>query len=137
MRFLGWDEFNECISFISTSCANKSLSGVYGFPRGGLCLAVALSHSLGITLLEAPQPDCLVVDDIYETGLTLQKVRSIPGVSSFVWLSKVEPDWWNSVEIVEPNEWFVFPWENKELAHLDQDLYYMSHLNIHTKDRLP
>ena len=52
MKKLSWKEFDECTYSIYKKCKNKNLKGVYGFPRGGLCLAVALSHSLGLPLLD-------------------------------------------------------------------------------------
>ena len=48
------------------------MTGVYGVPRGGLCLAVALNHAIERPLLSVPEPSALIVDDVYETGRTLQ-----------------------------------------------------------------
>ena len=126
MRTLKWSEFNSCIKSISNSCINNQFSGVYGFPRGGLCLAVALSHSMNIPLLEKMKPDCLVVDDVYETGKTLNQVLRFPNITTFVWYSKVQPKWWNAVEISHPDEWLVFPWENKKQAKEDMKAYQIS-----------
>ena len=105
---------------------NKDFTGVYGFPRVGLCLAVALSHSLQIPLLTKPESNSLIIDDIYETGTTLNSIRDLPGISAFVWISKVHPVWWNSIEIIESNEWIVFPWENIDYAFSDQIEYKLS-----------
>ena len=55
MNRLSWIEFDECINSIYKQCKNKNFEGVYGFPRGGLCLAVALSHSLRLPLLNEPK----------------------------------------------------------------------------------
>ena len=77
MNKLNWLEFDECIYSISMRCKNKKFDGVYGFPRGGLCLAVALSHSLGLHLLDKPKNNSLIVDDIYDTGYTLEKIKHI------------------------------------------------------------
>ncbi len=123
MRMLTWDEFNSCVESITSSCKNRAFCGVYGFPRGGLCLAVALSHSLNIPLLNQLEPSSLVVDDVYESGKTLSRVLNFPDITTFVWLSKVKPIWWNTVELSDPNEWLVFPWENQERAYLDEKLY--------------
>ena len=71
MKKLNWIDFDECIYYISMRCKNKKFEGVYGFPRGGLCLAVALSHSLGLPLLDKPKNNSLIVDDIYDTGCLL------------------------------------------------------------------
>ena len=126
MRFLSWKEFNICADLISKTCSTKKLSGVYGVPRGGLCLAVAISHTLQIPFLETPQINSLVVDDVYETGVTLSRFREIKGVIVFVWLSKVEPDWWNAVEVVKKDEWIVFPWENRLSAKREEENYRLS-----------
>ena len=124
MRLLSWNEFNICVNTITDLCVKKKFSGVYGFPRGGLCLAVAISHSLRIPLLNKLEPNSLVVDDVYETGQTLSQVKEIPNVTAFVWLSKVEVDWWNAVEICDADEWLVFPWEDPCFADQEKEYFH-------------
>ena len=126
MRVLNWDEFNSCIAIISNSCKGKDFSGVYGIPRGGLCLAVALSHSLNIPLLSEIKDGCLVVDDVYETGRTLNQVIDIPHITTFVWFSKVTPKGWKAVEIAKTGEWLVFPWESRDRVYEDMTSYQFS-----------
>ena len=126
MKKLKWIDFDECIYSIYMHCKNKKFDGVYGFPRGGLCLAVALSHSLGIPLLDEPQDYSLIVDDIYDTGYTLEKIKHIKGSETHVWVSKKKPTWWNAYQHIQENEWIVFPWENMNEAGKDRDLYYRS-----------
>ena len=126
MKIVSWKEFNSCIKRITWDCKEKKFSGVYGFPRGGLCLAVALSHSMNIPFLDKLEPGCLVVDDVYETGKTLNKVIGFADTTTFVWYSKVTPKWWNAVELSSPDEWLVFPWENQELAKEDMKMYQIS-----------
>ena len=55
MRTLSWADFDRALDSAVARLASSSLSGVYGVPRGGLVLAVCLSHRLGIPLLEKPQ----------------------------------------------------------------------------------
>ena len=126
MKFLDWSQFEHCIEMISLRCRNQSIKGVYGVPRGGICLAVALSHSLQIPLLKEPLPGSLLVDDIYETGRTLRQFKEIPGTITYVWISKDQPVWWHSVEVDLSNEWYVFPWENKINAIADEEIYKRS-----------
>tara|TARA_Y100001968_G_C19221024_1_gene649724 strand:+ start:501 stop:896 length:396 start_codon:yes stop_codon:yes gene_type:complete len=123
---LTWVEFEECVFSIYKQCKYKEFVGVYGFPRGGLCLAVALSHSLGINLLEKPTNNCLIVDDIYETGYTLNKIKSLKGSEAYVWISKKEPTWWKSYKCYHKEEWIVFPWENINNVNDDRISYYKS-----------
>ena len=124
MRLLSWTEFNVCVQTITELYIENEFSGVYGFPRGGLCLAVAISHSLSIPLLNDPKPNSLVVDDVYETGQTLSQVKEIPSVTAFVWLSKVEVDWWNAVEVCDADEWLVFPWEDPDFADQEKKSFH-------------
>jgi hypoxanthine phosphoribosyltransferase len=107
-----WIEFDRSVDYIASQCKNLKLSGIYGVPRGGLCLAVALSHKLNLKLIEKPLKNSLIVDDVYETGITLSNFKNIEGVNFFVLVSKKKPIWWNSVDLSFKEEWIVFPWEN-------------------------
>ena len=73
------------------------ISGIYGIP-GGLCLAVALSHRLDTTSRETCK-NSLIVDDIFETGITLSNFKHIEGVNFFILVSKKKPIWWNTVNL--------------------------------------
>ena len=123
LRYFTWNEFDKSIEFIANKSKIWKLSGIYGVPRGGLCLAVALSHKLNIKIIEKPQKNSLIVDDIYETGHTLNNFKNIEGVNIFVLFSKKKPTWWNTVNLSHKKEWIVFPWENKENVFLDQSEY--------------
>jgi len=122
-RFFTWAEFDNSVDYISKRCNISELSGIYGVPRGGLCLAVALSHKLNVQIIETPKKDSLIVDDVFETGLTLNKYKSIEGAKFFVLFSKKEPIWWEAVNLSPQKEWIVFPWENKENADNEQKVY--------------
>ena len=123
-RYFTWNEFDKSVSFISTQCKSFNLSGIYGVPRGGLCLAVALSHKLNIKVFEKPIKNSLIVDDVFETGITLDKFKKIEGVKFFVLFSKKEPIWWNTVNLSTKEEWIVFPWENKSKVVEEKNAYY-------------
>ncbi|MBO8230217.1 phosphoribosyltransferase [Prochlorococcus marinus XMU1404] len=112
MSYFTWSDFDESVEHIANKCKLLEFSGIYGVPRGGLCLAVALSHKLKINLISEPIKNSLIVDDIYETGITLNTLKDIEGATFFVLFSKVQPKWWNTVHISEKKEWIVFPWEN-------------------------
>ncbi len=126
MNKLGWKEFDECIYSITKQCRYKRFQGVYGFPRGGLCIAVALSHSLQLPILEKPKTHSLIVDDIYDTGYTLERIKYLKGSEAHVWVSKKEPTWWNAFKYIKSNEWIIFPWENANEANKEKDSYYKS-----------
>ena len=113
-KYFTWAEFDKSVEFITNKCKLLRLSGIYGVPRGGLCLAVALSHKLDVPLIEKPMKHSLIVDDVFETGITLSKFKHIEGANFFVLISKKEPSWWNTVTISHKKEWVVFPWETKK-----------------------
>jgi hypoxanthine phosphoribosyltransferase len=121
--YFTWEEFDRSVELIANKCKFLELSGIYGVPRGGLCLAVALSHKLKINLIPEPIKNSLIVDDVYETGTTLNTFKNIEGAKFFVLFSKNKPTWWSSVRISEKNEWIVFPWENTLNLQSDRNDY--------------
>ena len=123
IKNFSWYEFDKSVEYIANKCKIFDFSGIYGIPRGGLCLAVALSHKLKINLISEPIKNSLIVDDIYETGITLKTFKHIEGAMFFVLFSKVSPTWWNSVHISEKSEWIVFPWENPLNLRSDRNDY--------------
>ena len=122
-RYFSWSEFDKSTEYIAKKCKFLEFSGIYGVPRGGLCLAVALSHKLELNLLSEPIKNSLIVDDVYETGITLKAFKGIEGAMFFVLFSKIRPTWWNSVHISEKREWIVFPWENTLNLQSDRKHY--------------
>ena len=118
-----WDEFDKSVEHIANKYKFVDFSGIYGVPRGGLCLAVALSHKLKINFIPEPIKNSLIVDDVYETGITLNTFKNIEGAKFFVLFSKKKPTWWNSVYISEKSDWIVFPWENNLNLESDRNDY--------------
>ena len=118
-----WSEFDKSVENIANKCKFLEFSGIYGVPRGGLCLAVALSHTLKINLISEPIKNSLIVDDVYETGITLNAFKDIEGAMFFVLFSKKKPTWWNSVYISKESDWIVFPWENNLNSQSDRNDY--------------
>ncbi len=88
----------------------KSFDGIYGIPRGGLVLAVCLSHRLDLPLRDSVNDRTIVVDDIADTGETLFPYRDNL-IATIHWVegSKVKP----KVYALEKTrgEWVRYPWE--------------------------
>ena len=123
INYFTWSEFDTSVEQIAKKCRFKDVSGIYGVPRGGLCLAVALSHKLKIELISKPIKNSLIVDDVYETGLTLTTFKDIEGAMFFVLFSKIKPTWWNTVFISKKSQWIVFPWEDTLNTKSDREMY--------------
>jgi len=123
IRFFTWSEFDKSVEHIANECKFLEFSGIYGVPRGGLCLAVALSHKLKISLISEPIKNSLIVDDVYETGMTLKTFKDLEGATFFVLFSKIKPTWWNTVFLSKKSQWIVFPWENNLTSKSDRKEY--------------
>ena len=123
INYFTWTEFDKSIEHIAKKCEFLDFSGIYGVPRGGLCIAVALSHKLKINLISTPKKNSLIVDDVYETGLTLKTFKDIEGAMFFVLFSKIKPTWWNTVFISKKSQWIVFPWEDTLYSKSDREDY--------------
>lgn len=86
---------------------------IYGIPRGGWVVAVALSHRLGIPVAKfRVNEKVLVVDDISDSGGTLKDLRRFKIATIFVKdKSTVKPDfYWKKIR---EEIWIEFPWEVK------------------------
>lgn len=99
-------------------------SAVHGLPRGGLPIAVHLSHYMHLPMViniqrfkeEYPDGTLLVVDDIIDTGKTFERFLEIASIHKFKYKTATlfykphsahEPD----IYINETTDWIVFPWE--------------------------
>lgn len=110
-----WSDVDEYINKVAgLICrSNTTISGVYGIPRGGLIFAVMLSHRLNIPLLSAPCKDCLVIDDIADTGKTLVHYKESGYCITTMFYhpqSCVIPDYWHHKK---EDCWVVYPWEEQ------------------------
>ena len=89
--------------------------------------AVMFSHQLGIPMvpiaarsvaLEAFKDEpILVVDEIYDTGETLNWfLARYPVIDTAVLVCRppMAPVTFKGSEIIEKDEWIVFPWENRD-----------------------
>ena len=124
MITFNWNRFDSAVKKAVSLYKDKKFVGVYGIPRGGLCLAVTLSHYLNIPLLELPQDNCLIVDDIYDSGKTLEKYKNYKNSSYFVLISKKTPTWFDCFLLIETKDWIIFSWEDPSAAQIDKEEYY-------------
>lgn len=123
-EYVSWEQVREFVEDVAKYVENNNikLSGVYGIPRGGLVFAVMLSHRLGLPMLASGTDDCLVVDDICDSGESLVhyvKNTSNPNqhkplvATMFYKENKlgIIPDLY---KYVKTEQWVVFPFEYDE-----------------------
>jgi len=126
MDNLTWEKFDSaCLQLAETIKAELELlrydmfENIYGIPRGGLVVAIKLSHLLDIPLTFKPTRfKTLVVDDICDSGKTLLKYREYATACVYKADNSVsEPTWW----IHKKNEFVKFPWETEKTAKVDYE----------------
>ena len=118
--YITWEGYDSYIDSI-TNWVRRSdfnLGAVYGLPRGGLPIAVSLSHRLHLPLLMdyydrkiVTDKKILVVDDIADTGHTLkdfENKHNIICTFHYHEQSIIEPDYWIHKK---DDDWIVYPWE--------------------------
>ena len=129
-EFVSWDLIDEAVTDIAFHLkeTKKDFKGVYGIPRGGVILAVMLSHKLDLPYLENPFDcefdDFVVIDDIADTGETLKFYEETFKKSYIVTVheheqSIVKPDF--SV-LPKGNKWIVYPWETEDSEEIQDYL---------------
>ena len=120
-----WKDFDDAVRKLTFRIkAVKGATGIYGEPRGGLCLAVALSHHTGLPLVKKPGPGVVWVDDIADKGHTLMRADCDGSIARFVWMEKKHNPIPVASVITVPNKcWVVFPWEDPDKAQSDFNSY--------------
>lgn len=126
-EFVSWNVIDEAVTDIAFNIknTNKDFKGVYGIPRGGLILAVMLSHKLDLPLIMSKDEldeNSIIIDDIADTGKTL--LDFVEYESYVVTIheheqSLIKPDY--SV-LDKGDKWIVYPWETEDSEEIQDYL---------------
>ena len=110
---LSWDDLENLVDKLCQKILfeTPTVDSVTGIARGGLIPAVMISHKLGLPYVDYALPNTLVIDDIADSGATLEKA---PGIYSAVLhykphTSSFKPSIW--AEEHKGDEWILYPWE--------------------------
>jgi hypoxanthine phosphoribosyltransferase len=114
--FVGWTDVQKYVNEVAIRYKDANITGVYGLPRGGLVLAVMLSHKMNVPMLVAPTDGCLIVDDIADSGRSLIHYTDNDTQFNKYHIttmyrhprSVVTPEYFM---FTKDDEWIVFPWE--------------------------
>ena len=117
--YITWSEIEEYLNAVIQDIKKRGLkpSGVYGLPRGGLIFAIWLSYKLDIPLLLNAAKDCIIIDDIADTGRSLyhfidnrtQFNKYYITTMYYVNDSLVKPDFYYKEKKID--DWIVYPYE--------------------------
>ena len=118
--YVSWNDVSNYIESLYKLYKDQNLTGVYGLPRGGLVLAVMISHKFNIPVLAHPFKHCIIVDDICDSGESLiHYVKNSSGNKQDNSNYIITTLFYNKNSIVTPNyymfektdKWIVYPWE--------------------------
>jgi len=119
-----WDQCDEDILKIAAWAREQHFQGVYGIPRGGLVLAVMLSHQLDIPVILSKSDitkRTLIVDDIVDGGGTMERLTASLGIgfkTASIFFNpgaQFTPDF----HVRNKEGWVVFPWETLPTSRYD------------------
>ena len=117
-EIVSWEDIEEYINLVAEYYLNKNIIGIYGIPRGGLIFAVLLSHKMNIPILQAPVENCIIIDDICDTGESLvHYYKDSSGEKRNKY--HITTMYYKENNLVKPelylhkkeNKWIVYPWE--------------------------
>jgi hypoxanthine phosphoribosyltransferase len=113
---LNWGDIDFLIKEIvyKILLETPTVDSVHGITRGGLIPATMISHQTGLPYVNVIGPNTLVIDDIADSGKTLEKS---PGVYTAVLLYKphtstFKPNIWGNEH--EGDQFIYFPWERED-----------------------
>ena len=112
--YLSWDDIETLTDTLCKTIllSNVKITSVTGLERGGLIPAVMISHKLNIPYVYSIDYTTLVVDDICDTGETLNRmVTPLTAVLHYKPTAKHRPTFF-AQEV--GTEWIVYPWERKD-----------------------
>ena len=99
---------DEIVADIKRKYKSIPFHSIFGVPRGGLIVAVLLSHRLSIPVVVEPNWRSLVVDDVVDTGEALKgyEGHTIAVLHAKPWC-KIKPDFCGAIT----EAWTHYPWE--------------------------
>jgi hypoxanthine phosphoribosyltransferase len=117
-EYISWYNIEEYIKEVENFYKDKNITGIYGIPRGGLIFAVILSHRMNIPFLAAPIDNCIIIDDICDSGESLlhyYKNSSGDKINKY----HITTMYYKQNGLVKPefylkekeDKWIVYPWE--------------------------
>ena len=113
-----WSDVHKLIDGMADVAKKKEITNIYGIPRGGLIVAVMLSHKLNLPLITDKgliSKNTLIVDDIEDSSNTMKHYKQLfPDSLFFAMVSKKGIDKCTCdfyVGFCSIKIWAKFPWE--------------------------
>ncbi len=124
-----YERLQQDVATLAKTINKDDYTGLYGVPRGGVPVAALLSLHLGLPLVDEPTEGTLVVDDLVDSGKTLEEYEN--NDIAVVYTKPHSPEFARySVDVLDG--WIEFPYENTE-SDVDD---YVERLKQYQKDNL-
>jgi GTP cyclohydrolase I len=111
-RQLTWADTGNAALALAERWRDRVDSGdvdtVYGIPRGGCPPALMVAEFLDLGVVDSPHATTLVVDDLVDTGVTLDRYFAHHADALY---RKPHSPTHLAPEAIELDGWLVFPWE--------------------------
>ena len=128
-RYVKWFEVKQYIDNLVERLKNneyfhlEECPGIFTFPRGGFILATLLSYKLDLPILSNPAKNCIIIDDIIDTGITMKKYSDLMKDKNYFITAMFMKDnqlaeeaefqcFADYFEFIKKDEWIVYPWED-------------------------
>ncbi len=135
-RIVTYQEFGKLLDLLVAKLEAYKFDYVYGPPRGGLPIAVHLSHHLDIELVGTDfinwsiyhgSQKILLADDVVDTGQIINGLKSLLGKSNIITAAclfkrtKIN----DVVHVEESDDWIIFPFEkyDEKPSEYHQEIY--------------
>lgn len=129
IKQLKWADIeHEAERLAHRQSTSSAVTHVYGIPQGGAPVAIMVARHLGLAIAEEPIPGkTLVVDDLVDTGTTLERYR-MKGYAVDALYRKP----WSPANLAPQatlvDEWLAFPWERDEGTPTDAVIRLLQHI---------
>ena len=136
-----WDEFDDAVSELTNQVIRDGKPDIIvGIARGGLPLAVTLSHQLNVPLVVPTyghsyamisDKNILIVDDISDTGQEMRQQLlhadqfGCEQVRTLVLIERegtIQPTTYKWKWIDKNQGWVIFPWERKNEVGIQKEI---------------
>lgn len=110
VKHVSWGEFELLIEILIKKIDEGKIEfdSIHGVPRGGIPIAIALASHYKKPILKEPRSDTLIVDDICDSGKTMQR---FPAHKKAVLFYKSSSNVVVDAYADKPDCWVEFPWE--------------------------
>ena len=113
---LAWDEFDVAVSILSKVIVEAGHTSVWGVPRGGLVLAVAVSHESGLPFVLTAGQGSAIIDDRDHSSAVRDAALLQSGSQVFwAWVGRSDPACLAAIDLPPGDaRQVVFPWERPQ-----------------------